>query len=160
MTNVVTPNQILTQIKAAKEQGQTIVLVTGVFDLLHQEHQIFLTKAKQAGDYLVVAVESDARVRAIKGADRPINTADHRVAAIEALQVADAVFVLPTDFDRPEVRQQLLLELQPDVLAVSSHTAHLDVKRKMMAAIGGQVKIVHQHNPAISTTILLQNKRK
>jgi len=55
-------------------QGKKIVLATGFFDLLHQEHINFLTKAKVVGDILIVAVESDERARALKGEGRPVKS--------------------------------------------------------------------------------------
>lgn len=150
------PSEVVEMTEAAKSDGKKIVLATGVFDLLHQEHQTFLRNAKVAGDFLVVGLESDKRVREMKGPSRPINTAEKRKTAIEALQVVDSVFILPDDFNRPEMRKQLLLDLMPDILAVSSHSDHLEMKQKMMAEVGGEVQIVHNHNPAISTTILLE----
>src|SRR3990172_12032671 len=53
--------------------GKKIVLVTGVFDLLHDEHRNFLKVAKKAGDFLIVGLESDTRVRALKGVGRPVH---------------------------------------------------------------------------------------
>lgn len=131
------------------------VLVTGVFDILHQEHQLFLEKAKALGGELWVGLESDTRVKQIKGPDRPINNQDVRQQNLEALGIADHVFILPEQFSQPADHERLIAELKPDVLAVSSHTDHLDKKQALLAKFGGQVVIVHQHNPAVSTTQLL-----
>ncbi len=68
----IVPDFILQKVTNARKRGLKIVLVTGVFDLLHQEHVIFLAKAKSGGDLLIVAIESDMRVKKIKGNDRPI----------------------------------------------------------------------------------------
>lgn len=152
----VTPPVVREVATQAKAEGKTIVLVTGVFDLLHQEHKNFLQKAKAAGDVLIVAIESDARVQQMKGPGRPVHTAAVRLAALDELGVIDAVFVLPDNFKKPEQRRQLLEDIKPDVLAVSSHTDHLEIKQQMMAEIGGRVEVVHQHNPEVSTTKLLE----
>lgn len=132
-----------------------LVLVTGVFDLLHSEHITFLEKAKALGKSLYVGVECDERVRKIKGEGRPIQTAQQRVQAIEQLTLADKVFVLPEHFASPQDHRKLLGQILPNILAVSSHTAHQREKQMLMEEIGGRVVVVHEHNPAVSTTQLL-----
>lgn len=132
------------------------VLVTGVFDVLHQEHSTFLKKAKELGDYLIVGIESDVRVRQMKGAERPVFTQDVRKKSLEALKIADEVFILPEKFSNSEDHLALIKKIKPDYLAVSSHTKHLDKKRAILEQCGGKVVVVHKHNPNISTTQLLQ----
>lgn len=147
------------RIQLAHAAGQTVVLATGVFDLLHQEHVNFLRKAKAAGDFLVVGIESDTRVRQMKGPTRPIRDQATRLHQVQALGFVDVVFVLPEQFSQPADHRQLLAEVRPNILAISSHTAHQDAKKALLEEFGGQLQVVHQHNPAISTTILLsQNK--
>lgn len=133
------------------------VLVTGVFDVLHTEHKTFLQKAKQLG-YLLVGVESDVRVADMKGPGRPIHSQNERVKNLQALGIADEVFVLPEDFSLPEHHRNLIQSIQPDYLAVSSHTKHIDKKQKIMNEFGGSVVVVHEHNPEVSTTLLLANQ--
>ncbi len=139
--------------------AEQIVLVTGVFDLLHAEHVAFLKKARALGGTLVVGVESDVRVRALKGEGRPVNSQTVRVANLEALQIADRVFVLPEAFSKPEHHRALLAEIRPTILAVSSHSPHIEKKQQLMEEFGGTVVVVHEHNPAISTSILLEQRR-
>lgn len=135
---------------------QRVVLATGVFDVLHQEHTNFLRNAKAIGDYLIVGVESDVRVRQMKGEDRPVNTQDIRVANLEKLNIADEVFILPEQFSTPEDHLSLIQKIKPRFLAVSSHTKYLKEKQEILEQCGGEVIIVHEHNPKISTTQLLQ----
>lgn len=139
-------------------QQQRRILATGVFDILHAEHISFLEKAKQLG-YLIVGLESDVRVRALKGEGRPINAQEIRKDNIEALGLADEVFILPEKFDTNEDRFRLLVEIKPDILAVSANTPHLESKARLMQEIGGTVQVVHQHNPALSTTLILQSQQ-
>ena len=155
-------SQITKKIVSQKKLGKRIVLVTGVFDLLHQEHLNFLTKAKKIGDFLVVALESDVRVRQMKGPLRPQNNQEVRVNNIKSLKIADLVFLLPEEFDHPQDREDFIARLQPDILAVSAHTNFLDQKRQIMEKFGGKLIVVHQHNPQVSSTIILngQNKTK
>lgn len=154
----ITPSylDLVPRVSEAKAQGQTIVLVTGVFDLLHPEHKIFLEKASTLGQVLLVGVESDERVRRLKGAGRPIQSQHQRVLAITELGLATAVFVLPTQFDRPADHESLIAALKPDILAVSEHTAHQPEKSAIMAKFGGVVIVVHEHNKEVSTTQLIQ----
>lgn len=152
------PMAILALVEKAHAEQKKLVLVTGVFDLIHSEHILFLTKAKAEGDVLLVALESDVRVREIKGPDRPVTPENLRVQNLEKLQLADGVFILPDTFGKPEHHRQLIHAIKPAVLAVSSHTAHLENKRQILAEVGGEVRIVHQHNPAISTTKILENQ--
>lgn len=133
-----------------------VVLVTGVFDVIHGEHVKFLKKAKQLGDKLVVALESDYRVKKLKGKDRPINSQKIRKNNLEKLKLADKVMILPEKFDTPEDHLKFLRLIKPDILAVSSHTAHQKQKRHLMQMIGGELVVAHQHNPEISTTKLIK----
>ena len=133
----------------------SLVLVTGVFDLLHQEHLNFLKQAQEAGDLLVVGLESDQRVKALKGWRRPIQSENKRRQQLMSLALADWVFILPTNFSQEKVRLELLQCFKPEVLAVSSHSPHLAEKKALLAKVGGEVQIVYKHNPAISTSQLL-----
>jgi cytidyltransferase-like protein len=135
------------------------ILITGVFDVLHDEHVIFLQKAKALGERLIVGIESDIRVRSLKGEGRPINTQRVRKENLEKLAIADEVFVLPETFVSDEDHRMLLQKVHPDILAVSSHTPHLAKKQQLMQEIGGRVVVVHDHNRAVSSTILIQKQR-
>ena len=77
-------------------RGQRIVLTNGCFDVLHRGHTRYLNQAKQLGDILVVALNSDDSVRALKGQDRPINTVADRAAVVAALSCVDYVTVFDT----------------------------------------------------------------
>lgn len=151
---------ILPVIKQAKNQKKTIVLATGVFDIIHQEHVKFLTKAKAAGDLLIVGLETDKRVAEMKGEGRPVNSLITRIKNLQALCLADHVFSLPEQFNRQADWESFVQNLSPDIYAVSSHTNWLENKRTIMEKFGGQLVIVHQHNPKVSTTILIDSKKK
>lgn len=150
------PAQVLEDIAGAKQEKKTVVFVTGVFDLLHQEHSRFLTNAAAAGDVLVVGVESDSRVRALKGAGRPHRDQVRRVRDILRKHPDVQVFVLPDLFGLISVRRAVLRLVRPDILAVSEHTPHIPNKQQLLREIGGEVRVVSQHNPDISTTKLLE----
>ena len=88
-----------------------VVFTNGCFDLMHAGHVGYLTAARQQGDLLVIGLNSDRSVRAIKGVTRPIVAQDMRAKVLEALACVDYV----TIFDEPDPLQ-LILAIQPDVL--------------------------------------------
>ena len=93
-----------------RESGQKLVLTNGCFDLLHTGHVRYLQEAKQLGDFLVVAVNGDESVRALKGEGRPINRADDRAEVLAALESVDYV----TIFSEPRVTA-LIEALRPAI---------------------------------------------
>jgi D-sedoheptulose 7-phosphate isomerase len=94
-----------------RRAGEAIVFANGCFDLLHRGHVEFLSAAKALGSVLVVGLNSDTSVRAIKGPPRPIVSQDDRAAMIAALAVVDAVII----FDEP-TPATVIEALEPDVL--------------------------------------------
>jgi rfaE bifunctional protein nucleotidyltransferase chain/domain len=145
----------ISQIKKWQSLGNKIVLVTGVFDLLHIEHIRFLKKAKASGDKLIVGLETDMRVKHIKGPNRPINNQAVRLEQVSALKSVDLVFLLPEKFDTPSAWENLINSLRPHIYAVSSHTSYLNNKKAIVEKFHCQLKIVHSHNPNISTSKLI-----
>ncbi len=91
--------------------GKKIVFTNGCFDLIHTGHTRYLAKARSLGDVLVVAVNSDASVRQLKGDRRPINGQDERAETLAALESVDFVVI----FDELDPHR-VIFELQPDVL--------------------------------------------
>ncbi len=149
------PPSITKLIRHSQSSSTTRVLVTGVFDLLHSEHINFLIQARQTGDLLFVGIESDSRVHQLKGPHRPIHAASTRLRHLKDTGLVDAAFVLPSQFSRPKQHHHLLSLIKPHLLAVSSHSPHLDQKRRLIQEINGQVRVVYPHHPALSTTRLL-----
>jgi len=145
----------VSQVKKWKSQDNKIVLVTGVFDLIHIEHIRFLKKAKLAGDKLLVGLETDSRVKHIKGPYRPINNQTVRLEQINALKPVDLAFLLPQKFNTKAAWEKLITDLKPDIYAVSSHTSFLKSKQFLVEKHGVKLKIAHQHNPSLSTSMLI-----
>jgi hypothetical protein len=79
---------------------------------------------------------------------------------LESLGIIDLVFILPEHFSQPAQHRQLIAEVRPDIFAVSSHTSHLDKKREIVESFGGTLQVVHDHNPEVSTTLLLAQQQK
>ena len=100
-----------TELKAKlRAAGKSLVLTNGVFDLLHTGHLYFLQQARAQGDALFIALNADARVRALKGPSRPVQTEEQRAFALAALACIDAVLIFRTPRLEAEIRA-----LAPDV---------------------------------------------
>ncbi len=155
--------QIPTSVRAIKQQVQQtesiLVLATGVFDLLHQAHLDFLQRAHQVGDYLLVGIESDIRVKKLKGSKRPIDSQELRLKKLTVQSSVDTAFILPEKFDQPHQHLRLIEEIHPDVLAVSGHTPNLKQKRAILSQVGGEVKVVYQRQPYVSTTQIINQQQ-
>ncbi len=91
-------------------------------------------------------------MREMKGPDRPIQSQQERVDAIWDTGFANAVAVLPVAFSRTEHHVALMKLLSPHYLAVSENSPHQEGKRAIMELVGGELVVVHEHNPAVSTT--------
>lgn len=147
---------LVSTLAEAKSQGKVVVLASGMFDLFHEEHKNYLEKSKAAGDLLVVAVESDARARVLKGDGRPAQNQAQRLESVLSVPAVDFAFVLPDEFNSPEKYEQLVAELRPSLYACSSHSPHLENKQALIEKYSGKLVIVHEHNPAVSTTQLVE----
>lgn len=137
--------------------GKHIVLATGFFDLLHEEHLNFLRRAKASGDILIVAVESDARAKALKGDGRPVETQVLRCQHINETNLVDYVIALGDDFNNFDAYDSLMSAIKPEIYAVSSHTSHQNSKQFLVEKYGGKLVVVHDFNPAISTTKIINS---
>src|SRR6202166_1588672 len=121
-----------------KREGRSIVLANGCFDTLHVGHVRYLEGARGEGDILVVAVNSDSSVCALKGPGRPILPETARAALVGALRTVDYVLL----FSEPNV-EALLQELRPDVHAKGTdYTADSVPERATSARLGIRVAIV------------------
>jgi rfaE bifunctional protein nucleotidyltransferase chain/domain len=96
----------------ARRNGKSVVFTNGCFDLLHRGHVHVLRQAKAAGDLLVVAINSDQSVKAIKGPTRPVTAEMDRLELIAAMEMVDYVIL----FDEPDP-SKLITAIKPNVLA-------------------------------------------
>ena len=135
--------------------GGTVVFTNGVFDLLHPGHVRYLQGARALGDALIVGVNSDRSVRAIKGPERPINPEAERAEVLQALAAVDAVVIF--DENTPLA---LITRIQPDVLAKGADWGPDNiVGRDVVEARGGRVARV-ELSPGYSTTDLIARARR
>jgi D-beta-D-heptose 7-phosphate kinase/D-beta-D-heptose 1-phosphate adenosyltransferase len=120
----------------ARRAGKIVVFTNGVFDLLHPGHLRYLQASRRHGDLLVVAVNSDRSVRAIKGESRPVTPEDERAEMLAALSCVDAVVVF--DEDTPAA---LIERLEPDVLVKGEDWKHRENPgRAFVESRGGRME--------------------
>ena len=125
---------IVSQIRGA---GGKIVFANGCFDLLHAGHVRYLESAKKMGDVLILGINSDSCVHALKGEGRPLQPEEHRAEILASLECVDYVLV----FDTPTV-DGILEELRPDVHAKGTdYTEESVPERETVRAYGGQVAV-------------------
>ncbi len=121
-----------------RREGRRIAFANGCFDILHVGHIRYLEGARQQGDVLVVGVNSDASVRALKGAGRPVLPEDARAELVAALSAVDYVVI----FD-DLTAERLLRDLRPHVHCKGTdYTEETVPEREAMRSLGGQVRIV------------------
>jgi D-glycero-beta-D-manno-heptose 1-phosphate adenylyltransferase len=133
-----------------RAEGNKVVLTNGCFDLLHVGHVRYLRAAKELGGKLLVAVNSDASVRTLKGNGRPRVPDHERAEVLAALTDVDAVVV----FDAPDVRDLIRL-IRPDIHAKGTdYTAENVPERDVVIACGGHVAIVGDPKDHSTTEML------
>jgi rfaE bifunctional protein nucleotidyltransferase chain/domain len=133
-----------------KRQGKTVVFTNDCYDLYHPGHIRLLDRARSMGDILILALNTDASVRRLKGPSRPFISERDRVAMAAALQAVDAV----TLFDEDDPRE-LIAAVLPDVLVKGADWAHWIAGREEVEAAGGQVCALPLE-PGYSTTGIVE----
>lgn len=151
-SKIVSRPELQARVREWRRDGEQIVLANGCFDLLHVGHVRYLHGAKSLGGRLVVAMNSDASVRQLKGEGRPLMLAAERAEIIAALTDVDAVVI----FEEPDVRA-LIRELHPDVQAKGTdYTRDTVPERDDVLAYGGRVEIVGDPKDHSTTSFLGQ----
>lgn len=135
---ILSRSELAKRVAEWRQAGNSITLANGCFDVLHVGHTRYLHAAKELGGRLIVAVNSDDSVRALKGEGRPVMPAEERAEILAALADVDAVVIFP----EPDVRA-LLREIRPDVQAKGTdYTADSVPERDVVLGYGGRIEIV------------------
>jgi rfaE bifunctional protein nucleotidyltransferase chain/domain len=138
MGRVLTRDELVQAVAEARSAGRTVALANGCFDLLHVGHVRYLQGAAQEADVLVVAINDDVSVRALKGESRPVLAAEHRAELVAALRCVDYVVVFPEQTVGP-----LLEALHPEVHCKGTdYTIETVPEREVVKAYGGRTAIV------------------
>ncbi len=151
---VVTEAQLVEAMATCRARGERIVFTNGCFDILHAGHVTYLEQASRMGDRLIVAVNVDETVRALKGADRPVNTLARRMTVLAALACVD--WVVPFSEETPE---RLICDLVPDYLIKGGDNNPDDIPgARCVREAGGEV-LVMSYVDNCSTTGLISEIR-
>ena len=146
----VTVEQLKIAVDQAKKRGEKIVFTNGCFDILHAGHVSYLHQAREQGDRLIVAINSDESVSKLKGKGRPINTADRRQIVLAGL--ADVDWVTVFEGDTPEA---LLREIQPDILVKGGDYDKKGVVGwEIVEGYGGEVRVMGLTENCSTTAIV------
>jgi len=136
--DVLSREDLAVRVAADRAQGLTVAFANGCFDLLHVGHVRYLEAAAREADRLVVAVNDDASVRALKGPARPVLPAVDRAELVAALRAVDYVVIFPEPTVTP-----LLEALRPDVHCKGTdYTVETVPERDTVRAYGGRIAIV------------------
>ncbi len=135
---VVSEDQLMLAVAEARARGERLVMTNGCFDLLHAGHVGYLEEAAALGDRLIVAVNDDASVTALKGEGRPLNRLERRMAVLAGLRAVD--WVVPFSEATPE---RLICRVVPDCLVKGGDYRPEEVAgHDCVAAAGGEVRIL------------------
>jgi len=151
---VLSQEQLKLAVKLAQHRGEKVVMTNGCFDILHAGHVSYLNTAREQGQRLIVAVNSDQSVRKLKGAGRPVNPVDRRMAVLAGLGAVDWVI----EFSE-ETPQRLIADILPDLLVKGG-----DYKPEEIAggaeviANGGEVRVL-QFEEGCSTSEIIKTIR-
>ncbi len=154
-SGVVSETELQTLVAKAKSKGEKVVMTNGCFDILHSGHCQYLHQARQLGDRLIVAVNSDDSVKRLKGESRPINNLANRMEVLASLGAVD--WVVPFVEDTP---QRLIATILPDILVKGGdYKVEQIAGAKEVMANGGRVEIL-SFKDGCSTTQIIDRIRK
>ncbi|OTA17588.1 ADP-heptose synthase [Xenorhabdus vietnamensis] len=153
---VMNEDKLKDAVAQARQRGERIVMTNGCFDILHAGHVSYLSNARKLGDRLIVAVNSDASTKRLKGETRPVNPLEQRMTVLSALESVD--WVVAFEEDTP---QRLIAGILPDILVKGG-----DYKPEEIAgsedvwAAGGEVKVLNFEDGISTTNIIKTIKRQ
>ena len=149
-------NELAKKIEELKKQGKKVIFANGCFDLLHVGHVRYLRGAKALGDVLVLAINSDASVRRLKGPERPLLPLEDRLGILSAFEIIDLITAFEEDTVSP-----LLLKLKPNVqVKGTDYTPDTIPEKDTVASFGGEVAVVGDPKDHASKNLIQEILRK
>lgn len=150
MSNIKSRTEIKLIREQLKQQNKKVVFTNGCFDLIHSGHVDYLIKAKEMGDVLILALNSDSSIKSIKGDKRPILKQDERAFIVSNLKPVDYV-----TFFNEDTPAEIISELVPDVLVKGADWAiEKIVGREIVEVNGGEVKTINFVNDQSTSNII------
>ncbi|MBP6913618.1 MAG: adenylyltransferase/cytidyltransferase family protein [Candidatus Levybacteria bacterium] len=158
MDKIITQDTLPHALSLIKSRGK-LVLVGGCFDILHKGHRLFLKKAREQGDSIMVLLESDASITKWKGKDRPINTQNKRAQKLSGIDEVDFILLLP-EFKKDLEYYDLVKKIEPDIIAVTSGDPAYNKKAEQAKIVKGEIVEVINRLPQYSTTDLIKKRKE
>ncbi|EHM45521.1 MULTISPECIES: bifunctional D-glycero-beta-D-manno-heptose-7-phosphate kinase/D-glycero-beta-D-manno-heptose 1-phosphate adenylyltransferase HldE [Hafnia] len=147
---VMSQDELKVAVANARQRGEKVVMTNGVFDILHAGHVSYLANARKLGDRLIVAVNSDASTKRLKGEERPVNALAQRMIVLAALEAVD--WVISFEEDTP---QRIISEVLPDLLVKGGDYKPEDIAGgKEVIAAGGEVRVLNFEDGCSTTNII------
>jgi|SRR3989344_3692949 len=153
MNKVLTVKQAIDISKKLRDQGKIIVLAGGCFDILHVGHVHFLKEAKKQGDTLILLLESDERIRQLKGKSRPINSQKDRAFVLSSVSPVDYIVLLPL-LTADTAYDEMISKLKPAIIATTKGDPYKKHKHRQVKQIGSRLVEVTDHISNQSTSRL------
>lgn len=148
--------QLKKAVAHARLRGEKVVMTNGCFDILHAGHVSYLANARKLGDRLIVAVNSDASTRRLKGETRPVNPLAQRMIVLSALEAVD--WVVAFDEDTP---QRLIADILPDLLVKGGDYQPKDIAGSQEVwAAGGDVQVLNFEDGCSTSNIIKTIKER
>lgn len=138
MTKIISFRNLDNELKNIKKP---IVLTGGCFDILHVGHIKFLKEASKLGDSLLILLESDKKVRNLKGQNRPYFPQKDRAEVLSALSFVDYVILLPF-VENDGDYSQIISKIKPAIIAVTTHDPIMEKKKRQAGLVGGKIEII------------------
>ena len=152
---VMSQDELKVAVANARQRGEKVVMTNGVFDILHAGHVSYLANARKLGDRLIVAVNSDASTKRLKGEERPVNALAQRMIVLAALEAVD--WVISFEEDTP---QRIISEILPDLLVKGGDYKPEDIAGgKEVIAAGGEVRVLNFEDGCSTTNIIKTNRQ-
>jgi rfaE bifunctional protein nucleotidyltransferase chain/domain len=149
-------DELAKNIDELKKHGKKVIFANGCFDLLHVGHVRYLRGAKALGDVLVLAINSDASVRRLKGPERPLLPLEDRLGILSAFEMIDFITAFEDDTVSP-----LLLKLKPNVqVKGTDYTPDTIPEKDTVASFGGEVAVVGDPKDHASKNLIQEILRK
>lgn len=159
MNQILSTQQAIQVSQKLQENKEKLVLTGGCFDILHMGHFALLENAKKQGNVLMVLLESDEKIKKLKGELRPLHNQEQRARMLSSLRFVDYVILLPF-LETDSEYDKLIEQLKPSVIAVTENDPYEKQKKRQAKKIGAQVREVTPYIPEKSTSQLMKTLLK
>lgn len=147
---IIAEKELLQRIAAYRQTAKTVVFTNGCFDILHAGHVRYLNAAKELGDILIIGLNSDSSVSALKGPTRPVNSEDDRAEVIAGLGAVDHVVIFSDD-----TAERLVATIKPDIYVKGGdYTVDKLPEARIAAVYGGKTVLIPEVPGRSSSNII------